>query len=39
MNNTTAGAAGQQKVVWGYDPQANGLGDTYVKSSITINWL
>ncbi len=37
MNNTAA--AGQQKVVWGYDPQANGLGDTYVKSSITINWL
>jgi hypothetical protein len=37
MNNTTA--AGEQRVVWGYDPEANGLSDTDVKDTIRINWL
>ena len=39
MNNTTDAAAGEQRVVWGYDPEANGLSDTDVKDTIRINWL
>lgn len=39
MNNTTDMPAGQQKVVWGYDPDRDGLSDTDVKNAITINWL
>ncbi|CAA9488887.1 MAG: hypothetical protein AVDCRST_MAG25-3247 [uncultured Rubrobacteraceae bacterium] len=32
-------AAGRQTVVWGYDPQANGLSDTDVKDTIKIDWI
>lgn len=39
MNNTTDAAAGEQRVVWGYDPEENGTSDTDVKDTIRINWL
>ncbi len=38
MNNNTT-TAGEQRVVLGYDPEANGLSDTDVKDTIRINWL
>ena len=38
MNNTTDKPAGGQRVVWGYDPDRDGLSDTDVKDKITVNW-
>ena len=37
VNNNSA--AGRQTVVWGYDPQANGLSDTDVKDTIRVDWV
>ncbi len=38
VNNTTDKPAGEQRVVWGYDPDMDGLSDTDVKDKITVNW-
>lgn len=38
VNNTTDMPAGEQRVVWGYDPDMDGLSDTDVKDKITVNW-
>ncbi len=38
VNQTTNGPAGEQRVVWGYDPDMDGLSDTDVKDKITVNW-
>ncbi len=35
---TTDVPAGEQRVVWGYDPDMDGLSDTGVKDRITVNW-
>ncbi len=37
LNNTTA--AGTQTVVWCYDPEKNGCGDSYIKSTVRVNWV
>lgn len=38
VNETTNRPAGEQRVVWGYDPDMDGLSDTDVKDKITVNW-
>ena len=38
VNQTTDRPAGEQRVVWGYDPDEDGLSDTDVKAKITVNW-
>ncbi len=38
VNNTTDKPAGEQRVVWGYDPDMDGVSDTDVKDKITVNW-
>ena len=38
VNETTNRAAGEQRVAWGYDPDADGLSDTNVKDAITVLW-
>ncbi len=30
--------AGEQRVVWSYDPDMDGVSDTAVKDNITVNW-
>ncbi len=37
LNNTAS--PGEQRVVWCYDPEANGCSDSRVKNSIAINWV
>ncbi len=38
VNQTTDKPAGEQRVVWGYDHDMDGLSDTDVKDKITVNW-
>ena len=37
LNNSTT--AGEQYVVWCYDPNQNGCADEYIKDQITIKWV